>query len=190
MFGDIQIDDLWHHYYSISCNISRATLMTHDNGPLLSAVLNSNSPPGLFPPQVSHGDLLVDGALLNNVPVDIMRNYNEGSTVIAVDVNAREDLLNNTENSGGISGWKILLNKLNPMAPKIKMPNIIETLTRSSIIGGLAQRKKMLDGYADLYLQPPVNNFSLRDYKRGKQIAEIGYQYALEEFQIWLKTQP
>ncbi|MDO9209124.1 MAG: cyclic nucleotide-binding and patatin-like phospholipase domain-containing protein [Sulfuricurvum sp.] len=189
MFGDIHIDDLWHHYYSISCNISRATLMTHDKGSLHSAVLNSNTPPGLFPPQVSNGDLLVDGALLNNVPVDIMRKYNEGGTVIAVDVNAREDLLNNTENTGGINGWKILINKLNPLAPKIKIPNMIEILSRASIIGGLAQRKKMMDGYADLYLQPPVNNFSLRDYKHGEQIAEIGYQYALEEFQSWLKTQ-
>ncbi|MDP2901864.1 MAG: cyclic nucleotide-binding domain-containing protein [Methylovulum sp.] len=189
MFGDIHIDDLWHYYYSISCNISRATLMTHDSGSLLSAVLNSNSPPGLFPPQVSQGDLLVDGALLNNVPVDIMRKYNAGGTVIAVDVNAREDLLNNTENSGGISGWKILVNQLTPMASKIQIPNIVEILTRASMIGGLSQRKKMMDGYADLYLQPPVNSFSLREYKKGEQIAEIGYQYALEEFQTWLKMQ-
>lgn len=188
MFGDIHIDDLWHHYYSISCNISRATLMTHDQGSLLTAVLNSNTPPGLFPPQVSKGDLLVDGALLNNVPVDIMRKYNEEGTVIAVDVNVREDLLNNTENSGGINGWKVLLNKLNPMAPNINIPNMIEILSRASIIGGLAQRKKMMDGYADLYLQPPVNNFSLRDYKHGEQIAEIGYHYALKEFQSWLTS--
>ncbi len=185
MFGDIHIDDLWHHFYTISCNISRATIMTHDNGSLLSAVLNSNTPPGLFPPQVSHGDLLVDGALLNNVPVDVMRKYNESGIVIAVDVNVREDLLDNTENKGGISGWKVLANKLNPMAPKIKIPNMIEILTRASIIGGLAQRKKMMDGYADLYLQPPVHDFSLRDYKSGEKIAEIGYHYALEEFQAW-----
>lgn len=190
MFGDVQIDDLWHNFFSISCNISRATLVTHDKGSLLSAVLNSNTPPGLFPPQISHGDLLVDGALLNNVPADIMRKYNERGTVIAVDVNANEDLLDNTDNSGGISGWNILINKLNPMAPKIKIPNMVETLSRASIIGGLAQRKKMMDGYADLYLQPPVKCFSLMDYKHGEQIAELGYQYALEEFQAWLKARP
>jgi NTE family protein/lysophospholipid hydrolase len=63
---------------------------------------------------------------------------------------------------------------------------MIETLSRASIIGGLAQRKKMMDGYADLYLQPPVSNYTLRDYKRAEQIAEIGYQYALEEFGAWL----
>ncbi len=189
MFGDIYIDDLWQHFFSISCNMSRATVMTHDKGLLLAAVLNSNTPPGLFPPQIYGGDLLVDGALLNNVPVDVMRKFNEGGTVIAVDVNAREDLLNNTDNSGGISGLKILINKLNPMAPKIKIPNMIETLSRASIIGGLAQRKKMMDGYADLYLQPPVSNYSLRDYKHAEQIAEIGYHYALEEFGAWLSKE-
>jgi NTE family protein/lysophospholipid hydrolase len=189
MFGEIQIDDLWHHFYSISCNISRATVVTHDCGSLLTAVLNSNSPPGLFPPQIWKGDLHVDGALLNNVPVDVMRKYNEGGTVIGVDVNEREELLNNTDISRGISGWEILFNKLNPFADTMRLPNMMAILNRASIIGGLSQRKKMMDGYADLYLQPPVNAFSLMDYKSAEKIAELGYQFAIVEFQKWLDTQ-
>jgi NTE family protein/lysophospholipid hydrolase len=189
MFGEIQIDDLWHHFYTISCNISRATVVTHDSGSLLTAVLNSNSPPGLFPPQIWNGDLHVDGALLNNVPVDVMRKYNEGGTVIGVDVNEREELLNNTDISRGISGWDILFNKLNPFSEKMHLPNMIGILNRASIIGGLSQRKKMMDGYADLYLQPPVNAYSLMDYKNAAKIAESGYQYGLVEFQKWLDTQ-
>jgi NTE family protein/lysophospholipid hydrolase len=160
--------------------------MTHESGSLLAAVLNSNTPPGLFPPQIVDGDLLVDGALLNNVPVDVMAKYNEGSTIIAIDVNAREDLLNNTVNQGGISGWYLLLNKLNPWGRKIIIPNILAILSRASIIGGLAQRKKLMEGIADLYLQPPVNQFSLMAYKDAEKIEEIGYQYAKHELQQWL----
>jgi predicted acylesterase/phospholipase RssA len=48
----------------------------------------------------------------------------------------------------------------------------------------------MMDGYADLYLQPPVNGYSLMDYKNAAKIAESGYQYGLVEFQNWLDTQP
>jgi NTE family protein/lysophospholipid hydrolase len=44
----------------------------------------------------------------------------------------------------------------------------------------------MMDGYADLYLQPPVNSFSLMEYKSAEKIADLGYQYALVEFQNWL----
>ena len=186
MFADRGIEDLWLHFFSVSCNISRATVMTHDRGSLLAAVLNSNTPPGLFPPQVVDGDLLVDGALLNNVPIDVMAEMNSGGTIIAVDVNAREDLLNNTENCGGVSGWKVLINKLNPMADKVNRPSLIEILSRASIIGGLAQRKKGLDGIADLYLQPPVNEFPLTAYKQAEKIEEAGYQYAMNELQKWL----
>lgn len=189
MFGDAEIEDLWHHFFSISCNISRAKVMVHREGVLMKAVLNSNSPPGLFPPQVQNGDLLVDGALLNNVPVDVMRRFNESGIVIGIDVNAREDLLDNIDISGGISGWDILLDKLNPFSSKKQFPNIAAILSRSSMIGGLSQRKKMMDGYADLYLQLSVNNFSLMDYKSAEKIAEIGYQYAIVELQNWLDTQ-
>ena len=188
MFGEICIEDLWLHFFSISCNISRATIMTHDSGSLLSAVLNSNAPPGLFPPQIVNGDLLVDGALLNNVPVDVMAKFNEGGTIVAVDVNAREDLLNNTDNRGGMSGWQLLINKINPMAEKLRIPNMIEILSRASIIGGLAQRKKLMEGVADLYIQPPVTDFSLMAYKDAEKIEEVGYQYAKQELLIWLSN--
>lgn len=187
MFDDICIEDLWINFFSISCNISRATVMTHDQGTLLTAVLNSNAPPGLFPPQVVDGDLLVDGALLNNVPVDVMARFNEGGTIIAVDVNAREDLLNNTDNAGGMSGWRLLLNKLNPMSEKIKTPSMIEILSRASIIGGLAQRKKLMKGIADLYIQPAVSQFSLVAYKEAEKIERAGYHSAKKELLQWLQ---
>jgi hypothetical protein len=99
-----------------------------------------------------------------------------------------EDLLNNTDNVGGMSGWNLLMNKINPIAEKIKRPNMIEILSRASMIGGLAQRKKMMDGIADLYLQPPVNEFSLMPYKDAEEIENLGYQYAKQELQLWLQN--
>jgi len=190
MFSDSCIEDLWLHFFSVSCNISRAIVMTHDKGSLLSAVLNSNAPPGLFPPQVVDGDLLVDGALLNNVPVDVMAKINDGGTIIAVDVNAREDLLDNTDNTGGMSGWKLLINKISPNTKKVRSPNVIEILSRASIIGGLAQRKKLMDGVADLYIQPPVNDFSLMAYKDADKIEKVGYLHAKKVLQQWLENKP
>ncbi|MCK9604956.1 MAG: patatin-like phospholipase domain-containing protein [Methylomonas sp.] len=185
LFGDIYIEDLWIPFFCVSCNISRATLMTHRQGTLLAALLSSNAPPGLFPPQVSDGDLLVDGALLNNLPVDIMRELNPGGGIIAVDVNEREDLLNNTDSLGGISGWQLLWNRLNPLAPRINMPGMVQILTRASMIGGLAQQKKMREGLADLYLRPPVNSFPLTGYHQAQAISDAGYEYAREQLQKW-----
>ena len=57
-----------------------------DSGPLHFAVRASNSPAGIFPPTLKQGHLLVDGAILNNVPVDAMRDRVGSGQVIAVDV--------------------------------------------------------------------------------------------------------
>ncbi|MDD2758852.1 MAG: cyclic nucleotide-binding domain-containing protein [Methylomonas sp.] len=187
LFDDVMIEDLWMPFFCVSCNISRARLMTHDQGSLLPALLASNAPPGLFPPQVSGGDLLVDGALLNNLPVDVMRTFNQGGRIIAVDVNQREDLLNNTDNVGGVSGWRVLLDSLRPVR-HIHMPGIVQILTRSSMIGGLAQQKKMHEGLADLYLHPPVNTFPLTAYADAAAISETGYRYAKEQLALWLEN--
>ncbi len=187
LFGDLYIEDLWIPFFCVSCNISRAKLMTHRRGTLLAALLASNAPPGLFPPQVSDGDLLVDGALLNNLPVDVMRTLNRGGRIIAVDVNQRDDLLNNTDSLGGISGWRLLIDKLNP-ARRINMPGIVQILTRSSMIGGVAQQKKMHEGLADLYLHPPVTGFALTAYSQAQAIAETGYRYAIKKLEAWIKN--
>jgi predicted acylesterase/phospholipase RssA len=84
--GDLQIEDLHLPYFAVSANLSRAEVMVHARGSLVKAVQASNSAPALFPPVIMDGDLLMDGALLDNVPVDVMRRFANGGTVIAVDV--------------------------------------------------------------------------------------------------------
>jgi predicted acylesterase/phospholipase RssA/CRP-like cAMP-binding protein len=186
MYGDAHIEDLWKKFFSVSCNLSRARIMTHDTGPVSAAVLNSNSPPGLIPPQVVDGDLLVDGALLNNIPVDVMRRFNPAGPVIAVDVSAREDLLDNTSLSGGVSGVRLLFHRLNPMKTKrIQFPGIREILSRASTIGGVAAQKRMMEGIADLYMTPPVSKYPNMAYKQGKVISEFGYEYAIQQLTEW-----
>jgi len=100
-------------------------------------------------------------------------------------VNAREDLLNNTNNTGSMSGWHLFVNKINPWAKKINNPSIIEILARAGIIGSLAQRKKLINGVADLYMQPPVNGFPLLVYKNAEKIEKVGYLYAKRALQEW-----
>jgi NTE family protein/lysophospholipid hydrolase len=185
LFRNSAIEDLWCRFYSVSCNLSRAKVMVHDSGPLLDAVIASNIPPGLFPPKVVNGDLLVDGALLNNVPVDIMTRYNEGGLLIAVDVNPKDDLLANTTYNGGLSGWQVLKSKLNPFKTKMQIPSILDVLMRSTSIGGLAQQKNVMTGIADFYLSPPVANYPLLAYKNADKIIEDSYQYTLKQIANW-----
>ncbi len=186
IFGDATVEDLWRRYFSVSCNLSRATVMIHDKGLLSEAVLASNTPPALFPPKVHEdGDLLVDGALLNNVPADVMERYNEGGTLIAIDVNPKDDLLSNTPYDGGLSGWKVLMSRLNPFTERMNVPNIMDVIARSTAIGGLAQRKIVRDGIADLYLEPPVSEYPIMGYANAPKIADKAYVYAKPALARW-----
>ncbi len=181
VFGNMTIEDLWLKYYSVSCNLSRSSLMVHDKGSLLNGIVASNSAPGLYPPLISQGELFIDGAFLNNVPVDIMRKINETGKIIVVDVSADENLLHNTNHEGPVTGWQVMASWLNPMKKSFQIPNIVAILRRSSIISSLAHCNKMKD-LADVYLEPPVKQYKLGDFPQGEKIWQIGYEHTLKAF--------
>lgn len=184
LFGASHIEDLWNRYFSISCNLSRGETRVHDAGSLADAVLASNLPPGLLPPFVDGKDLLVDGGLVNNLPVDVMQRYNEGGLIIAVDVNPSEDLQTNVGPQRGLSGWSVMYRRLNPFLETAVIPSIFEILLRSTQIGGVAQYHRVKN-IADLYLAPPVSQYSVSAHKLGPKISASAYGYALDLVTNW-----
>src|SRR6185369_9781199 len=49
--------------------------------------------PGILPPVTHHGHLLVDGGVMNNLPVDVMREQAHGAgPIIACDITGEVDL--------------------------------------------------------------------------------------------------
>ena len=90
--GDVQIEDLWLPYFCVSSNLSRAEMMIHRAGSLWRSCAPAQGLPGVLPPVVFEGDLLVDGALLRNLPADVLRELTGGGTTIAVDVSVETDM--------------------------------------------------------------------------------------------------
>ncbi len=99
MFGDRMIEDLPIPYFCVSCNLTRATAIIHERGPVVTWTRVSCSVPGLLPPVPWKGDLLVDGALLNNLPVNEMRSRLRGS-VAAADVSVANGPVGQREPAG------------------------------------------------------------------------------------------
>jgi NTE family protein len=69
----------------VAVDIERAEEVVIDQGPLADGVRASASVPGMFSPVQRDGRLLVDGGVLNRVPVDLARTF-PASGVVAVDV--------------------------------------------------------------------------------------------------------
>jgi predicted acylesterase/phospholipase RssA len=189
MFGETTIDDLWRPFFAAACNLSKGGTSVQDKGPLWRAVLASNSPAGLFPPVLDRGDLLVDGAILENVPVEAMRvrlgtpleKRRGNGTIIAIDVDVR-DRLGADPTLTRLSVWSTLKGYFVPSGPS--SPSIAAILYSAGHIGGANQRGRTI-AQADHYLEPPVAEFSLMGYKRSQEIADVGYRYAIEKIAKW-----
>jgi predicted acylesterase/phospholipase RssA/CRP-like cAMP-binding protein len=193
MFGERSVDQLWRPFFAAACNLSRACTTVQDTGPLWRAVLASNSPVGLFPPVLHNGDLLVDGAILENVPVAAMRarlgtsleKRHGNGTIIAIDVDVR-DYMGVDPSLPRLS----VRSTLRGMLPwgKPAPPGIGEILYRASHIGGLHQRARTI-AQSDHYLEPPVASFPLMGYGRAATIAEVGYRHAMQEIAKWTRDE-
>jgi NTE family protein len=85
--GGIAIEDLPISFFCLSTNLTKGGPAVHDRGSLASWIRASISIPGIFPPLIDQGQVYVDGGVINNMPVDIMRAVGRGP-IIAVDIHS------------------------------------------------------------------------------------------------------
>jgi predicted acylesterase/phospholipase RssA len=179
--GTTLIEDLPLRFFCISANLTRAEEVIHERGPLWPAVRASLSLPGIFPPVYADGDLLVDGAALDNVPAGVMRERVGSGCVIAVDLAPEVEPFTTAPFGPGISGWRVLAHRLNPRAPSRPAPTVFDILSRST---GLAQvryqRAALADDRIDLLLRPAITGLGALDFKAGIPLIETGYRHAAE----------
>jgi len=133
------------------------------------------------PPAYADGDLLVDGAVLDNVPVEVMRGRIGSGSVVAVDLFPEVELVTAAPFDLGLSGWRVLRHRLNPLAPPRPVPGLIDILSRSTALSGVRrQRAALADDQVDLLLRPPLPAIGALDFKAGAALIELGYRHAAE----------
>jgi len=88
LLGDVRIEDLPIPYAAVACDIDSGERVVFREGPLVDAVRASTAIPGVFHPVRWDDRLLVDGGLIDPVPVDVCRSLG-ADVVIAVDITPR-----------------------------------------------------------------------------------------------------
>lgn len=188
IFGDSRIEDLWTPFVCVSANLFEAVPMEHNTGPIWEAVRASSAIPGVFTPVVSDGALLVDGAIMNAFPVDIMRDLVGNGTVIASSVMAKSARREPFDFGPSISGWRALAEYLKPRSRRTQYPTLIKTLMEATSVGSkhqsVAARK-----LADLVVEHPVSGFSKLGFHRHAELIELGYRHALAELTAWRQAE-
>jgi len=181
VYGETRIEDLWIPFFCVSSNLADGKEVIHDRGPLWRVVRSTISLPGIFSPvPTPSGQLLIDGAVLNTFPVDIMQEQLGGrGSIVGVNVSQIVEIREYYNYGTSLSGWHALLSRLNPFAKKIRIPRLVETLLRSTDIKSiirLNETKAMLD----VLIEPDVSEIPLMEFKSYKRISEIGYREAVK----------
>jgi predicted acylesterase/phospholipase RssA/CRP-like cAMP-binding protein len=180
-FEDLSIGDMWLPFFCVATDISHARAYVQESGNLRDAIRASCSIPGLFPPNPTGDGLLVDGGLVDNLPIDFMGERCPGP-IVAVDVfpYERERRDGDVGSSGKLRGW---LRHIKPLA-KVELP-LFDTLMRSTFVGSQRTTEIALTSRPPaLRLVPPLTHFGILDWRAYDAIFEAGYtsaRRALEE---------
>jgi predicted acylesterase/phospholipase RssA/CRP-like cAMP-binding protein len=181
VYGDTEIEDLWTPYFAVTSNLTTAEMMVHRTGLLRKYVLASASIPVFAPPVLEGNHLLVDGALLNNLPADVMRDQGVG-VVIASEVSLEEDASFTADHVP--TAWEVLRGRFRRVAGSRPFPGIMEMAMRSSLLHSSWREKEAL-AKADFCLRPPIEPFALMGFEQMQEISEVGYAYAREAVAAW-----
>ncbi|NET32093.1 MAG: esterase [Cyanothece sp. SIO1E1] len=87
MTGHLMIEDFSIPFTAVSADIKSGKEVHFKNGDLYKALRSSVSIPGVFVPVDESNKLLVDGGVLNPLPLNLV-DRKEGVSVVAVDLNA------------------------------------------------------------------------------------------------------
>jgi NTE family protein len=170
IFGHRHIEDLDIPFFCMTADITNAQSVVHDRGLLYRWLAVGMSIPGVAPPYPDKGRLLLDGGLLNNLPVDVASEAGCGE-ILAINVDPKEESAIRDEDFEG-SMTKQLWRKL---AGTTTAPHIVETMLRVTTISNAAAIGRMRH-LIDHYVQPDTDRFGLFDFHMADDIIKSGYE--------------
>lgn len=187
-FGTSRIEDLWLPFYCVSTNLTRARVELHRAGAVAEAIRASVAIPGVFPPVPKRRDLLVDGGVLNNVPVDVVAEDPSIKYVIAIEVAPPMGPRAKSDFGLSVSGWSALRSTLGK--GRSEFPAVTSVLMSSLLVGSTRDRRQFVaDGMVDLLLNLNVAGVGLLDFAEVAPVMERGYELALPKVVAWAEEQ-
>jgi predicted acylesterase/phospholipase RssA len=188
-FGDWDIEDLWIPYYCVSTNLTTSRLEVHRRGNAARAIRASVAIPGILPPVPHEGDLLVDGGVLNNLPVELMRQDGGIGTVIAVDVAPEQGPRAKSDYGLSVSGWRALGSAMRKS--EVSYPSVTSVLLRSMLTGAVRnQHEALKEGVVDLLLSLHLPGIGLLEFDSVRPVAKAGYDSSIDTIREWASQQP
>ena len=199
LVGDRNIEDLPLDYTAVAVDIEKGKEVWLDEGPLFDAIRASIAIPALVTPHQYHGRSLVDGGLLNPVPVEPTLRTLTDMTVI-VDVNGkavRPQPLGEADDEDEEKGKGFLQRMYEYfgstdgkfLSTDAGMP-LSEVMMHSlDVMQGAITRQRLAASQPDLVISVPKNTCMIHEFHLAEQVIGLGRQLAHEALDNWRAEQ-
>lgn len=167
----LRVENLDHPFIAVATELRTGHEVWIHQGDLVTALRSSYALPGIFEPVQCNGRTLIDGALVNPVPVSVCRAY-EQALVVAVNLNydlfGRSAVVKHAASPHAGSAP--------PMegAPRPGLPGVM--VQAFNIIQDRISRSRLAGDPPDLMLHPRINDIGLSEFHRASEAIDRGYQ--------------
>jgi len=149
-------------FFCMATNVETGDALLLDSGNLAQAVTASGAFPSLFQPVIINDQVLIDGGVVNNYPIDELKAKGM-DVIIGVDV------------QDGLKDRKTLTSA----------PDVLLQINNFRTINDMKLKAKK----TDIYIHPDITDFTVVSFSEGGKIIENGKKAALEKLEQ-LQTLP
>jgi len=193
LIGEVNIEELPITYTAVATDIDREREVWLTRGPLFDAIRASIAIPTLFRPYTHEGRRLVDGALLNPLPVlPLMRE--DADYVVAVSVDGAAEMQKPPErdvaavaDKGYTARLGRLIGRVLPQGEtKVRDPGAFELMTQSMDLMQANLSRLRLAAYPpDLLIEIPRNVSTVYEFYRARELIELGRERTARALDHW-----
>jgi len=171
-FENNQIEDCLYPYFCVSTNLTTGSMKVHRSGPLWRATRASVAIPGVLPPVIEDFDILVDGGVLNNLPVDVMEAMRRGP-IVASDVTRNRTFKATIDDLDQRPLWQLAGHA------RRGTPNIVTLLMAAGTTSSYAQGRWLRER-VELLVEPELGDINMLDWKEFDRIVGAGYRSTMD----------
>jgi predicted acylesterase/phospholipase RssA len=182
IFGEeTLVENLWKRFFCTSANLTTSSCDMHTQGVLWKRLRASAALPSIFPPVSINNEVHVDGGIINNIPVDLMKNFAPKSKIISSSLTLGESISCNYLDEGIYSGWSSLF-KRNKTTTSNSIPNIASIIGLSIGLSSTIHQQNM-SKVSDLNFVCDASFCDLLDFSKIQLLIDKGYQTAISQLE-------
>ncbi|ACP25036.1 putative phosphoesterase [Sinorhizobium fredii NGR234] len=170
---NFNIEDLDRPFIAVATEVHSGHEVWLEKGSLITSIRASYALPGIFEPIQANGRMLMDGALVNPVPVSVCRAH-EQQLVVAVNLNY--DLYGRSavvKHNAGMEAPDAPVKTGGAYSARLGMTSVM--VQAFNIIQDRISRARLAGDPPDLALHPRLNDIGLSEFHRAGEAIERGY---------------